>query len=80
MDIAKLWDRLEPGTRQWLLDNPGFRILPRSVAAAMATATGVRFEQDQHGETALSPSDCDFIRRAAELHEAHAEKLPQPRR
>jgi hypothetical protein len=70
MGIDKLWDQLEPETRQWLVDNPGCRILPRSVAAAIVKATGACFEQDRHGETLLSPGDCDFIRTAAELHEA----------
>lgn len=66
MEIAKLWDRLDPDTRQWLVDNPGCRILPRTVAAAIMKSTGVEFEQDRHGETVLSPGDCDFIRGAAE--------------
>lgn len=70
MDIEQLWDRLEPETRQWLVDNPGCRILPRTTAAEIKKATGAEFEQDRHGESILSPSDCDFIRRAAELHDA----------
>ncbi|MEV8000991.1 hypothetical protein [Pseudarthrobacter oxydans] len=53
MNIEKLWDRLEPGTRQWLVNNPGCRILPRSVVAAIAKATGEELEQDRHGETVL---------------------------
>lgn len=69
MDIDKLWDRLEPETRLWLVDNPGCRILPRTVAAEIKKATGAEFEQDRHGESLLSPSDCDFIRRVAELHD-----------
>jgi hypothetical protein len=70
MDIDKLWDRLEPDTRQWLVDNPGCRILPRTVAAAIKKATGAEFEQDRHGESVLSPSDCDFIRAAADMDHA----------
>ena len=35
MGIDKLWDRLEPDTRQWLVDNPGCVILPRDVVAAI---------------------------------------------
>ncbi|AUZ35669.1 hypothetical protein C3B78_15240 [Arthrobacter sp. PGP41] len=76
MDIEKLWDRLEPETRQWLLDNPGCRILPRAVVAAITKATGAQLEQDRHGETVLSPSDCDFIRTAAHLQDAHSHKSP----
>ena len=70
MGIDKLWDRLEPETRQWLVDNPGCMILPRSVVAAIEKATGAEFEQDRHGEIVLSPGDCDFIRSAADLHDA----------
>lgn len=70
MGIDKVWDLLEPETRHWLTDNPGCRILPRAVVAAITKATGVQFEQDRHGETLLSPSDCEFIRKAAELHDA----------
>ena len=76
MDIEKLWDRLEPETRQWLLDNPGCRILPRAVVAAITKATGAELEQDRHGETVLSPSDCDFIRKAAQLQDADGRKSP----
>lgn len=55
MEIAKLWDKLDSDTRQWLVDNPGCTILPRTVAAAIMKSTGVQFEQDRHGETVLSP-------------------------
>jgi hypothetical protein len=70
MGIEKLWDRLEPDTQQWLIDNPGCRILPRAVVAAIIKSTGAEFKQDQHGEVLLSRSDSDFIRGAADLYEA----------
>ena len=76
MDIEKLWDRLEPETRQWLVDNPGCRILPRTVVAAITKATGVQVEQDRHGESSLSPSDCDFLRTASQLQDANSRKSP----
>jgi hypothetical protein len=69
MGIEELWDRLEPETRQWFVDNPGCRILPRAVVAAIDKATGAQLEQDRHGESVLSPSDCDFIRTAADFAE-----------
>jgi hypothetical protein len=72
MGIENLWDRLEPETRQWLVENPGCRILPRTVVASIAKATGTELEQDRHGESTLSPGDCDFIRRAAQLQEAES--------
>ncbi|TQJ67701.1 hypothetical protein FBY31_1776 [Arthrobacter sp. SLBN-100] len=70
MGIEKLWDHLEPDTQQWLIDNPGCKILPRAVVAAIMKSTGAEFEQDRHGETVLSAGDCDFIRSAADLYEA----------
>lgn len=69
MGIDKLWDRLEPETRQWLVENPGCKILPRAVVSAISRATGVELDQDRHGETLLSPADCDFICTAATLDE-----------
>lgn len=79
MDISKLWDQLEPETQQWLVDNPGARILPRTVVAAMTRATGAEFQQDRHGEVLLSPGDCDFIRSKAELDDARRSGSPSPR-
>ncbi|WP_461187554.1 hypothetical protein [Arthrobacter sp. Z4-13] len=70
MGMDKLWDQLEPETQQWLIDNPGCRILPRAVVAAINKATGAELEQDRHGETTLSPGDCDFIHNAANLYQA----------
>lgn len=70
MGIGSLWDRLEPGTRQWFIDHPGCRILPRFVVAAINKATGTRIDQDRHGESVLSPGDCEFIRAAAHRREA----------
>ncbi|SEP86088.1 hypothetical protein [Arthrobacter sp. OV608] len=79
MGIEKLWDRLDTETRQWLVDNPGCVILPRAVVAAISKATGVELDQDRHGETVLSPSDCDFIRREAERHDALHSEAASPR-
>jgi len=78
MEIAKLWDQLDPETRQWLVDNPGCQILPRTVAAAIMKGTGEQLEQDRHGETVLSPSDCDFIRGAADRPDAPHGASPFP--
>lgn len=72
MVIDKLWDRLEPETREWFINNPGCVILPRSVAAAVSKTTGVKLELNQHGESSLSAADCDFIQEAAHRHLANA--------
>lgn len=79
MGIEKLWDRLDTETRQWFVDNPGCVILPRAVVAAISKATGAELDQDRHGETVLSPSDCDFIRREAERHDALRSESAAPR-
>ncbi|MFJ5959069.1 hypothetical protein [Pseudarthrobacter oxydans] len=44
--------------------------------AAIAKATGEELEQDRHGETVLSPSDCEFIRSASRLQDANSHKSP----
>lgn len=74
MGIDKVWDQLEPETRQWLVDNPGCMILPRAVVAAISKATGDELDQDRHGESVLSDSDCEFIRNAAGLQGAEGHK------
>lgn len=79
MEIQKLWDQLDAETQQWLVDNPGCTILPRTVAASIMKNTGAELEQDRHGETILSPGDCDFIRGAAEQSEAHTGASPSTR-
>ncbi|TQJ38042.1 hypothetical protein FBY33_0027 [Arthrobacter sp. SLBN-112] len=79
MEIQKLWDQLDAETRQWLVENPGCTILPRTVAAGIMKSTGAQLDQDRHGETLLSPSDCDFIRDAAEQFESHPGASPSTR-
>ena len=78
MEIEKLWDQFDPETRRWLVDNPGCRILPRTVAAAIMKSTGTQLAQDRHGETVLSPGDCDFIQHAAEQPDAPRGASPFP--
>ena len=33
MNIKDQWDRLDPATQKWLIDNPGCLILPRTMTA-----------------------------------------------
>lgn len=79
MEIEKLWDQLDLETRQWFIDNPGCKILPRTVAAAIMESTGVQVEQDRHGETVLSSGDCDFIREASARADASRGTASFPR-
>ncbi|SDL43366.1 hypothetical protein SAMN04487916_1095 [Arthrobacter sp. ov407] len=65
MIVKGNWHRLRPETRQWLIDNPGCLILPRTLVATICEATGGSADCDQHGEITLSQEDRDFIRSRA---------------
>jgi hypothetical protein len=66
INIRDHWDMLSPGTRRWLIDNPGCIILPRTITEAIHQETGVSSDFDQHSQAALSPEDLDFIHSRAE--------------
>ena len=61
MDIGGNWDRLSPSTQQWLIDNRGSAILPRTIAAMISEEIGNPAERDLHGGSQLSQEDRDFI-------------------
>ncbi|MEK0154872.1 hypothetical protein [Arthrobacter oryzae] len=65
MNIKDQWDRLDQTTQKWLIDNPGCRILPRTVTTIIAKATGEDPGSGQHGEMLLSQEDQEFIRSKA---------------
>lgn len=65
MNIKDHWDRLDPGTQKWLLDNPGCQILPRTLTTVLAKETGEDLVGGQHGELILSPEDHEFLRSKA---------------
>jgi hypothetical protein len=60
--IRDQWDRLPPSVTQWLLDNPGCLILPRTLSAEISAAADEPTNDDPHGETTLCQQDIDFIR------------------
>ncbi len=62
MSLKDEWDRLDSETRQWLLDNPGCVLVPRTVAAMIQQRSGSSIEVDGHGQITLSREDLDFIR------------------
>ncbi|MBT2513160.1 hypothetical protein J7E82_06300 [Arthrobacter sp. ISL-30] len=66
MNLKGEWDHLDSETRQWLLDNPGCLILPRTMSARVCERAAERIECDQHGQIELSREDPDFIREKAE--------------
>jgi hypothetical protein len=61
MDIRGSWDNLAPSTQQWLIDNPGCMVLPRTIAAIICNETGRTADRDRHGAAPLSQDDRDFI-------------------
>jgi hypothetical protein len=60
--IQDQWHRLPPAVKQWLIDNPGCVILPRTLSAEISAATDHPLDADRHGETTLTQQDVDFIR------------------
>lgn len=72
--IRNQWHRLPSPVTQWLIDNPGCVILPRTLSAEISAATGEPLSVDPHGETTLSQDDVDFIRMKS--HEAESGEPP----
>lgn len=62
MTLQNEWDRLDSETRQWLLDNPGCVIVPRTVSARIKENAAGHIDVDEHGQMLLSREDLDFIR------------------
>ena len=60
--IRDQWNRLPSPVTQWLMENPGCMILPRTISAEISAATGEAVNTDPHGETTLCQEDLDFIR------------------
>ncbi|WP_258805721.1 hypothetical protein [Pseudarthrobacter sp. NS4] len=62
MTLAEEWDRLDSETRQWLLDNPGCVMVPRTVSARIKQSAAGHIDVDAHGQMLLSREDLDFLR------------------
>jgi hypothetical protein len=62
MTLKEEWDRLDSKTRQWLLNNPGCVMVPRTLAARIQRNSAGHLEVDRHGQMVLSREDLDFIR------------------
>ena len=65
--IKEFWDQLSPDTRQWLIDNPGTMIVPRTVTAIINGETGEGSAVDAHGGTQLTDEDRHFIQEQARV-------------
>jgi hypothetical protein len=70
--IQDQWHRLPSTVTQWLIENPGCMILPRTLSAEISAVTGHPLNEDPHGETTLCQEDVDFIRMKS--HEAETAK------
>ncbi|MHA7210314.1 hypothetical protein [Arthrobacter sp. MDT1-65] len=71
MTMSTLWTSIDPTVQQWLLDNPGCVVLPRTLVNRVEAATGTSMTADRHGEYLLTEEDLRFLkdrRRAATDH------------
>ncbi|MCT9627482.1 hypothetical protein QE394_000757 [Arthrobacter sp. SORGH_AS 212] len=59
------WHRLPSTVTDWLFDNPGCVIIPRTLSAEISAALDQPLTWDVHGETSLSEEDVEFIRMKA---------------
>jgi hypothetical protein len=62
MNLKDEWERLDSETRNWLLENPGCVILPRTMSARIVRDASGKIDCDRHGQIPLSREDLDFIR------------------
>ena len=62
IQIKEHWHKLDTETQNWLVDNPGCVILPRTIVSTILQATHGHDDENQHGEAELSAEDCDFIK------------------
>jgi hypothetical protein len=65
MHIKEQWNRLDPVTQQWFIENPGCVILPRTITAVFNKETAENAACDQHGGTVLTDEDRNFIQAKA---------------
>ena len=65
MHIREFWNQLSSETQQWLINNHGSVIVPRTVTAITKGQTGEGGVVDGHGGTVLTDEDRAFIREQA---------------
>lgn len=75
--IKEFWNQLSPETQQWLMDNPGAMIVPRTVTSIIHGETGESDSVDAHGATALTDEDRHFIREQARSRGSASTAEPQ---
>jgi hypothetical protein len=73
MHIKEQWNSLDPAMQQWLMDNPGCMVLPRTLTSIFNKETSENADVDVHGESVLTAEDRDFIQaKAREVRAAGA--------
>jgi hypothetical protein len=70
MTLKDEWDRLDSGTRNWFLNNPGCVMVPRTITTLINKNAAENIKCDVHGQMVLSPEDLDFIRQKASRADA----------
>lgn len=75
--IKEFWDHLSTGTQQWLMDNPGSVIVPRTLTAVINGQTGQDSAVDIHGGTVLTAEDQQFIQDKAHRQTTKADGGPK---
>ncbi|CAI3790662.1 hypothetical protein [Pseudarthrobacter sp. MM222] len=65
MHIKEQWNLLDSTTQQWLMDNPGCMVLPRTLTSIFNKETSENAEINSHGESVLTAEDREFIRSKA---------------
>lgn len=62
--ISEIWALLDTDVQQWLLDNPGTRVVPRlyvNHVPAGGPETGQCLRLDEHGDYWLTPEEMVFL-------------------
>ncbi|WP_434994262.1 hypothetical protein [Arthrobacter sp. Ld5] len=68
--ISSIWTRIDPGVQQWVLENPGCVVLPRTLVNRVEATVGESLHADAHGEYWFSGEELLFLkarRRAQDL-------------
>ncbi len=60
--ISVLWPTLDSNVQQWLLQNPGAMVLPRTYVNRVEAGMGECLSLNEHGEHWLSPEEIRFLK------------------
>jgi hypothetical protein len=74
--ISIIWPRLDPTVQEWLLQNPGCVVLPRTMANRVATGMDEELPVDEHGEHWFTPEDMAFLKARRRALDANGSTAP----